>query len=663
MVCVFSTVRIREVIFIFFFTIVFYAWICVFQDHDFLRIIGVNVFRIFGSLVSLIWLWFVYRKQNNKERYFWLLLGIGCFFYLIAYIFWGYYQIILQVVTPYPSWADLFWLMASGIFLIALIYQMKVIRSTYPMISFVFNIAIFMTMAISLSGHFIFQRILSNDTEASLVSLVYPILDLGLLFATVGLYLVFREYSSPRVLLIIICGFCFLISADTVYTYFSLRGTYVMGSFIEPLWTLTVLLVGLAGLYSLELPKTKEKVNNTAHIYHGNLISYISVGVLLYINKISFDYVEIGLLITMLLVITRQVLIQNENKNLLTQLKQQETKYRLIAENMSDLIVVVGSNGMIQYASPSLQTVLGFEPETYIGDLIFKIVHQNDIPYVKEQFNEIVSSKLPHWLEFKCKKRHGGCISVDATVTPALNKDGETDSIILVARDISARKKAEEMLRKSEKLAVSGQLAAAVAHEIRNPMTSLKGFIQLAKEGHSSGTYYEIMLSELERIENIINDFLLLAKPNVKNFQIQNLNKILRHVVTLLSSQAIINSVQIITECEDDISQVYGEENLLKQVFVNLIKNAIEATPNGGKVNVRLKKINTSIIIEIIDKGSGIPDTVMQKLGEPFYSTKEKGTGLGLMISYQIIEEHKGMIKIKSEKGEGTIVQILLPAS
>jgi signal transduction histidine kinase len=102
---------------------------------------------------------------------------------------------------------------------------------------------------------------------------------------------------------------------------------------------------------------------------------------------------------------------------------------------------------------------------------------------------------------------------------------------------------------------------------------------------------------------------------------------------------------------------------LLKQVFINLIKNGVKATPNGGKVNVRMNRVNDSVVIKIIDEGFGIPEGVIQKLGEPFYSTKEKGTGLGLMVSYRIIEEHKGTIKIKSEKGKGTTIQIMLPMS
>jgi signal transduction histidine kinase len=137
-----------------------------------------------------------------------------------------------------------------------------------------------------------------------------------------------------------------------------------------------------------------------------------------------------------------------------------------------------------------------------------------------------------------------------------------------------------------------------------------------------------------------------------------------QRIIDLFEPQANLNNVQIITEFDSNIPDIWCEENQLKQVFVNILKNAIEAMDNGGKIFVQIKKIDDSnILIRFIDQGLGIEQERIDRLGEPFYSTKEKGTGLGLMVSFRIIERHNGKIKISSVKNQGTTVDVILPAT
>jgi two-component system, sporulation sensor kinase E len=236
--------------------------------------------------------------------------------------------------------------------------------------------------------------------------------------------------------------------------------------------------------------------------------------------------------------------------------------------------------------------------------------------------------------------------------------------IITIFRDVSEKYEMLEQLRRSDRLNVIGELAAGIAHEIRNPMTALKGFIQLLEESINSehSMYYQVITSELSRIDSIINEFLILAKPQVIRYQEKDINQVIRETVDLLNAQAVLYNVQFHTDYNENIPLLYCEPNQLKKVFINIIKNAIEVMPNGGKIMIRTNRSpEHQIHISIQDEGFGIPKEKIKRLGEPFYTTKERGTGLGLMVSYKIVEEHHGSIDIESEEGKGTVFHIYLP--
>lgn len=229
-----------------------------------------------------------------------------------------------------------------------------------------------------------------------------------------------------------------------------------------------------------------------------------------------------------------------------------------------------------------------------------------------------------------------------------------------IAKDITDSKLAEEMLRRSDKLSLVGQLAAGVAHEIRNPLTTLKGFVQLVRPNIDK-RYADIMLSELERINLIVSEFLILSKPQAIKFAYRDIKEILESTISLLEPQAIIKNIQFRLLLSEQIPLIKCEENQLKQVFINILKNAIEAMPDGGMIKVDMKVKNEMVIIRIIDEGIGIDVNQLPKIGEPFFSTKANGTGLGLMVSFRIIEQHDGQIQISSKLNKGTTIEIKLP--
>ncbi|AIQ26859.1 histidine kinase [Paenibacillus sp. FSL P4-0081] len=259
-------------------------------------------------------------------------------------------------------------------------------------------------------------------------------------------------------------------------------------------------------------------------------------------------------------------------------------------------------------------------------------------------------------------KRDGSIVEVSVSTSVIRDEEGQPQSFVHVSRDMTERNRIEELLRRSEKLTTVGQLAAGVAHEIRNPLTTLRGFLQLQQEKKVLvPLHIDLMLSELDRINLIVSEFLILAKPQAVHFQLRDLRHIVGDVISLLDSQAHLFGIEFVTYFSDMPAMVHCEENQLKQVFINVIKNAIEAMPDGGTITLEEQQQNNSVVIVVSDEGGGVPEDMLPKLGEPFFTNKESGTGLGLMVSQRIIQAHKGSLEIRSEYGRGAQVTIKLP--
>lgn len=216
-------------------------------------------------------------------------------------------------------------------------------------------------------------------------------------------------------------------------------------------------------------------------------------------------------------------------------------------------------------------------------------------------------------------------------------------------------------LRQKEKLAVIGQMATAIAHEIRNPLSALKGFTQLQQEKDKGDEqYYPIMLNEIDRINAIVTDLLILGKPNTAEKSPKRLIDIIQYVLSIVHPHTSRKDITIELKLTDS-TVLLCDENQMKQVFINLIKNAIEAMPEGGAITIVSENKANVTEISIIDNGCGIEPEILKKLGEPFYTTKQNGTGLGLMVTKKIIEEHGGEFSIRSELGKSTTVKMVLP--
>ncbi|MFC4303002.1 ATP-binding protein [Cohnella boryungensis] len=341
-------------------------------------------------------------------------------------------------------------------------------------------------------------------------------------------------------------------------------------------------------------------------------------------------------------------------------LNQMDERYKLLVENSLDTIAILKGDkwGFVNIAGLRM-----FEAES-AGDLLGKSIYSflpaKDHNAIRERLHNLVfaGSGKPteqEWFTLNGKVLHTEIVETMTTL------DNEP-AIQIIIRDISERKKNEELLINSEKLYVAGQLAAGIAHEIRNPLTSLKGFLQLIVSGKkNNNSYYDIMNAELDRIEDIVSELLMLSKPQVYELAYQDLRVMMRDTVTLLETQAILHNIAIEAEYGSEPLWIYGVENQVKQVFINVIKNAIEAMSDGGAIGIKLTREQDGVFVRIRDEGPGIGEDQLAKMGQPFYTTKEKGTGLGLMVSYKIVDNHQGKIDVKSEIGKGTSFEIMLP--
>ncbi|RXI95533.1 sensor histidine kinase [Anaerobacillus alkaliphilus] len=219
-------------------------------------------------------------------------------------------------------------------------------------------------------------------------------------------------------------------------------------------------------------------------------------------------------------------------------------------------------------------------------------------------------------------------------------------------------------LNKLERLRIVGDIAASISHEVRNPLTVTKGFLQLLRCSDVSSDkkeqYIKLSLDELQRAEEIITDYLTFAKPSLENVVVLELNSEVDYVHKVLAPFAAMSNLTIEVEKSEKV-YILAERQKLHQALINLAKNGLEAMAHGGKLLISIEETATHAVIRIIDTGNGMTEEQITRLGTPYYSTKEKGTGLGTMVVYSIIKIFDGQISVKSTVGKGTCFKIVLP--
>ncbi|MGV3466973.1 MAG: PAS domain S-box protein [Heyndrickxia sp.] len=330
-----------------------------------------------------------------------------------------------------------------------------------------------------------------------------------------------------------------------------------------------------------------------------------------------------------------------------------------------DPILIFNNDDRVIRVNKSFENVLGWKAGEILGLKLDKLPYiiKEDQLEVANKVRQIKNGKPWESHETKRIRKDGTLLNVLISGFPLQKQKRGIDGWAIIMRDITEQKQAEELFVRSEKLSIAGQLAAGIAHEIRNPMTAIKGFIQLIKSDlPDKPEYFDIITSEISRIELILSELLILAKPQTITISSIEIHSLINEVITLLNTEAILNNVEIIKEYYEEEIFIQCEINQIKQVCINFIKNAIEAMPSGGSLTIQIRLKDThGVHIRFMDEGCGIPESVLEKLGQPFYTTKEKGTGLGYMVSKKIIENHKGTIMVTSKVNQGSVFEVFLP--
>ncbi|MGY0693886.1 PAS domain S-box protein [Virgibacillus sp. FSP13] len=334
-----------------------------------------------------------------------------------------------------------------------------------------------------------------------------------------------------------------------------------------------------------------------------------------------------------------------------------EKRYKQIIDETPDAVLILRNQKCLFINEAGVQLIGAKHKDEVIGENVFNFIDQET---KNKLIDKQVFTKAVGPLEGKVIRYDGKKVDIELKTIPTLYQ--EKQAVHAIIEDITERKRTQELMINTEKLTVAGQLAAGIAHEIKNPLTAIKGFLQIIENDlPDKKTYFNVISQEMNRIETILSELLILAKPQTVKFEQKNIAVILNHVMTLSKALPDLNNIVITENIESDLPAIFCDENQLKQVFINFVKNSVEAMTNGGEILIEAKrKNNKTIIVRIIDQGHGIPEHLLNRVGEPFLTTKDKGTGLGLMISRQIINSHNGELHFNSSK-EGTTVEVTLP--
>ncbi len=337
-----------------------------------------------------------------------------------------------------------------------------------------------------------------------------------------------------------------------------------------------------------------------------------------------------------------------------------------IIESMSTGIIAVDFEGTIKRINRSVFKILGKKStkkkSLSAAELLKEIISPN-------KFNAIVSAKFEKTLEFttELKKKSGNPLIINTIITPAIDSNGNVIGGLIIIEDVTRIRELEEQAARSTRLMAMGQMAASIAHQIRNPLGSIELFSSLLKKDlqgdNNKQTLTEHISTSVKRMNNIITNLLLFAKTKKISFKKINLKQLIDESISYSIDMVPDKKVKISQSYPNNDTAILGDADLLKQVFLNLFINSIQAVENSNspKIDIRLSEENGTVNLLIKDNGFGIPADKIKHIFDPFFTLKEKGTGLGLSIAHNIIIAHNGTISAKSKSGKGSEFLIKLP--
>jgi two-component system nitrogen regulation sensor histidine kinase GlnL len=350
-----------------------------------------------------------------------------------------------------------------------------------------------------------------------------------------------------------------------------------------------------------------------------------------------------------------------------------------VIDSVGDGVIVMDTQEVITLMNPAAEELTGVSRRQAQGNSFASIFGgEFGLMEMVEKTSATGMTISDH--ENLIMKKGSQMLPIGATTSPLLLGSGERIGTILLLRDLTNIRELEEAVRQADRLSTLGTLAAGLAHEIKNPLGGIKGAAQLLErelpEGSELGEYTKVMLKEVGRVNKIVEELLNLTTPRKLKLNKINLNQILGDIIMLQKRAADKNKISFVQNFDLSIPLFLADEALLTQLFLNLIKNAVEAIASVGesgsiKVSSRMvsdysltkkgERPSRFVAIDVSDDGPGMEKEQLERIFTPFFTTKSKGTGLGLAICQKIVSEHRGMIKVDSELGKGTTFSAMLP--
>ncbi|EPO9143239.1 two-component system sensor histidine kinase AtoS [Escherichia coli] len=354
--------------------------------------------------------------------------------------------------------------------------------------------------------------------------------------------------------------------------------------------------------------------------------------------------------------------ISQSVNNLAQALRETRTLNDLIIENAADGVIAIDRQGDVTTMNPAAEVITGYQRHELVGQP-YSMLFDNT------QFYSPVLDTLEHGTEhvaleisFPGRDR---TIELSVTTSRIHNTHGEMIGALVIFSDLTARKETQRRMAQAERLATLGELMAGVAHEVRNPLTAIRGYVQILRQQTRDPIHQEylsVVLKEIDSINKVIQQLLEFSRPRHSQWQQVSLNALVEETLVLVQTAGVQARVDFISELDNELSPINADRELLKQVLLNILINAVQAISARGKIRIRTWQYSDSQqAISIEDNGSGIDLSLQKKIFDPFFTTKASGTGLGLALSQRIINAHQGDIRVASLPGYGATFTLILP--
>lgn len=355
------------------------------------------------------------------------------------------------------------------------------------------------------------------------------------------------------------------------------------------------------------------------------------------------------------------VFVINRYHSLTISLRAMANYISKVVDCMPNGLISLDKEGRIKTINKNATLLLGLGNEKFEGkslaDLLPNCNTVKTLAPPLDVYNE----------QINCRLNNGQVIPISITSSRLNDENKNIIGTVIMLSDLREVKLLEKKIERSERLASLGRMAAGIAHEIRNPLSSIKGFAQYFrnkfKRESEDWNYASVISGEVDRLNRIIQDMLNFAKPQEPIFKSHSIVQLIEHTLNLIQPDIQEKKIRVIKKFNDDLPLLRLDGDLITQALLNILLNASEAMENGGKLTIKVESRNKIVEININDTGNGIPPESLSHIFDPFFTLKKGGTGLGLAIVYRIVEIHDGEIEVFSEPGKGTTFKIKLPKS